>query len=435
MADHLVDGPPNKRQKLADTGLSSDSADFSRLWDLENELPEELMGSGGGPPLGDLSGGPTQSTGAAQQNGTGGEEATGPRHQQLSQLLQSNTNHGSPKELGGGPKRIGGPMLNGPMGPMGQARPPTSLGGLLGPNSPHGGPSGMVAAPPGMKGPGGAMGQASFHGGYGQVMSMGQLSQSQQRPMGANLGAALGMPPRYSSVDSSQLQNRTVQVHLEPHFVSLEAADKQASSVCDALCKVTATQRKFRFAQQTEQTSAPKDDEFTLVQHYRHHIARGGGERRILLLSLQLVSVAILHVLCRVASRRCVLRSGYLRRRILWSRYHGSAICAIAGARWCEEAWEVYDPDDGEESSHNQANREWTFAARCRWMTVDAGWRSSLSSNDNDDRPQPSEIANAVTILSSVYGDDVTLAQIRANQIASKRSLRQASIKDFFKPA
>lgn len=26
MADHLVDGPPNKRQKLADTGLSSDSA-------------------------------------------------------------------------------------------------------------------------------------------------------------------------------------------------------------------------------------------------------------------------------------------------------------------------------------------------------------------------------------------------------------------------
>ncbi|KAH8038979.1 hypothetical protein HPB51_004134 [Rhipicephalus microplus] len=141
----------------------------------------------------------------------------------------------------------------------------------------------------------------------------------------------------------------------------------------------------------------------------------------------ELFSVAILRVLCRVASR-----SGYLRHRILCSRCHGSAICAIAGARWCEEAWEVYDPDDGEESCHNQANREWTFAARCRWMTVDAGWRSSLSSDDNDDRPQPSEIANAVTILSSVYSDDVTLAQIRANQIASKRSLRQGSIKDFF---
>ncbi|KAH8023567.1 hypothetical protein HPB51_014816 [Rhipicephalus microplus] len=61
----------------------------------------------------------------------------------------------------------------------------------------------------------------------------------------------------------------------------------------------------------------------------------------------------------------------------------------------------------------------------------------SGSDDDNDDRPQPSaaEIANAVTILLSVYGDDVTLARIRANQIASKRSLRQGSIKDFFKPA
>ncbi|KAH9373302.1 hypothetical protein HPB48_005047 [Haemaphysalis longicornis] len=201
MADHLVDGPPNKRQKLAETGLSSDSADFSRLWDLENELPEELMG--GPPPLGDL--GPPQ-PGGAQQNGTGGEEVAGQRHQQLSQLLQSKANHGSPKEqlVGGGPKLLGGPLLNGP--PMGQPRPPQSLGALLGPNSPHqGGPSGMGA--PAMKGPGGAMGQASFHGGYGQVMSMGQLGQPQQRPMGANLGAALGMPPRYSSVDSSQLQN------------------------------------------------------------------------------------------------------------------------------------------------------------------------------------------------------------------------------------
>ncbi|KAH8009274.1 hypothetical protein HPB51_014243 [Rhipicephalus microplus] len=140
----------------------------------------------------------------------------------------------------------------------------------------------------------------------------------------------------------------------------------------------------------------------------------------------------------RLSAMHSYVRNGYLRHRILCSRCHGSAICAIAGARWCEEAWEVYDSDDGEESCHNQANREWTFAARCRRMTVDAEWRSSLSSDDdNDDRPQPSaaEIANAVTILLSVYGDDVTLAQIRANQIASKRSLRQGSIKDFFKPA
>lgn len=102
---------------------------------------------GGPPPLGDL--GPPQ-PGGAQQNGTGGEEVAGQRHQQLSQLLQSKANHGSPKEqlVGGGPKLLGGPLLNGP--PMGQPRPPQSLGALLGPNSPHqGGPSGMGA--PAMK--------------------------------------------------------------------------------------------------------------------------------------------------------------------------------------------------------------------------------------------------------------------------------------------
>lgn len=61
----------------------------------------------------------------------------------------------------------------------------------------------------------------------------------------------------------------------------------------------------------------------------------------------------------------------------------------------------------------------------------------SGSDDDDDDRPQPSaaEIANAVTLLSSVYGDDVTLAQIQTNLIASKRTMRQGSIKDFFKPA
>ncbi|KAL1481845.1 hypothetical protein MTO96_034160 [Rhipicephalus appendiculatus] len=61
-------------------------------------------------------------------------------------------------------------------------------------------------------------------------------------------------------------RKRTVQVHLEPRFVSSEAAEKQASSVRDALREVSATERKFGLAQQTEQASAPKDDEFTLIQ-------------------------------------------------------------------------------------------------------------------------------------------------------------------------
>ncbi|KAH8025109.1 hypothetical protein HPB51_003025 [Rhipicephalus microplus] len=61
-------------------------------------------------------------------------------------------------------------------------------------------------------------------------------------------------------------RKRTVQIHLEPRFVYSEGAEKQASSVRDALREVSATERKFGFAQQTEQTSATKEDEFTLIQ-------------------------------------------------------------------------------------------------------------------------------------------------------------------------
>lgn len=61
-------------------------------------------------------------------------------------------------------------------------------------------------------------------------------------------------------------QKHTVQIYLELRFAPLDGVNKQASSVRDALHEVSATDRKFRFAQQTEQTSAPKDEEFTLVQ-------------------------------------------------------------------------------------------------------------------------------------------------------------------------
>ncbi|KAH6943884.1 hypothetical protein HPB50_000331 [Hyalomma asiaticum] len=63
-------------------------------------------------------------------------------------------------------------------------------------------------------------------------------------------------------------RKRTVQIHLKPRFVSSEGAEKQASSVRDALHEVSATERKFGFTQQMEQASAPKDDEFALIQDY-----------------------------------------------------------------------------------------------------------------------------------------------------------------------
>ncbi|KAF4015542.1 hypothetical protein G4228_007139 [Cervus hanglu yarkandensis] len=49
MAENLLDGPPNpKRAKLSSPGFSAnDSTDFGSLFDLENDLPDELIPNGG----------------------------------------------------------------------------------------------------------------------------------------------------------------------------------------------------------------------------------------------------------------------------------------------------------------------------------------------------------------------------------------------------
>ncbi|XP_077501619.1 uncharacterized protein LOC144112676 [Amblyomma americanum] len=91
----------------------------------------------------------------------------------------------------------------------------------------------------------------------------------QHRPGQSSVFAAASDDAMPAQRDDSELfpkQKRTVQVHLEPRFVTLEAAEEQACSVRATLRAVSSTERKFGFARQTEEESAPDEDEFTLIQ-------------------------------------------------------------------------------------------------------------------------------------------------------------------------
>ncbi|XP_048465612.1 CREB-binding protein [Rhincodon typus] len=92
MAENLLDGPPSaKRPKLNSPALSaSDSTDFGSPFDLENDLPDELIRSSD--PLGLPNGGEL-----SQLNSTIGQDAAS-KHKQLSELLRA----GSGSNLTGG---------------------------------------------------------------------------------------------------------------------------------------------------------------------------------------------------------------------------------------------------------------------------------------------------------------------------------------------
>ncbi|XP_029997672.1 histone acetyltransferase p300 isoform X5 [Sphaeramia orbicularis] len=209
MADNVLEsGPPSaKRPKLSSPALSvsaSDGNDFGSLFDLEHDLPDELISSSD---LGLTNGGDasqlhTSLGGLGGGIGIGGGQDAASKHKQLSELLRA-----------GAPAQQGGPSPN-------NTGPGAAMGMLGGVNVSSSGPQGMP--PQGQQQQPGLMQQVGMVGGVAALnraaammgAQKGNAGQQQQGLMGAqvmNGSPRMGYPGSAAMGNNSNLLAETLQ--------------------------------------------------------------------------------------------------------------------------------------------------------------------------------------------------------------------------------
>ncbi|AWP18596.1 putative histone acetyltransferase p300-like isoform 2 [Scophthalmus maximus] len=204
MADNVLEsGPPSaKRPKLSSPALSvsaSDGNDFGSFFDLEHDLPDELINSSD---LGLTNGGDVSQlhTSLGGGIGVGGGHDAAAKHKQLSELLRA-----------GAPAQQGGPTSN-------NTAPGASMGMMGGVNVSPGGPQGMP--PQGQQQQPGLMQQVGMVGGVAALnraaamMGNQKGNTGQQGLMGGqvmNGSPRMGYPGSAGMGNSSNLLAETLQ--------------------------------------------------------------------------------------------------------------------------------------------------------------------------------------------------------------------------------
>ncbi|KAG9340447.1 hypothetical protein JZ751_021560 [Albula glossodonta] len=202
MAENLLDvGPPNaKRQKLNAPALSTSDGpvDLGSLFELENNLPDELIPNGGDLGLGM----PTNGGGGGGSGLDGMVPDAAAKHKQLSELLRA----GSSSSLGPGPQ----PGMGGQLGPLGKS--PLGQGSPTHPSS-QAQKQAAVGAPTGQGGAGmglnAGFNQAMLNSGQAHVLLGPGPQQPQQQ--GQVMNGTLGPMGRGRGTAGMQYQGQSMQ--------------------------------------------------------------------------------------------------------------------------------------------------------------------------------------------------------------------------------